>query len=116
MKLGMGWALLAALGFGLAACDAGTPGARQADAPTADSTTPAEPARGTGVIEAVNTAAGTVTIAHQPIEALGWPAMTMSFKVANPELLKRATVGEKVEFSLGGREMSSPITSLEPAR
>ncbi|HEX5048339.1 MAG TPA: copper-binding protein [Gammaproteobacteria bacterium] len=66
-------------------------------------------------MQAVDTSARTVTIAHQPIESLGWPAMTMSFKVAKPELLEQVSVGEKVDFTLDGKDMSASITSLTEA-
>jgi Cu/Ag efflux protein CusF len=68
------------------------------------------------VVQSVDTSAKTVTIAHQPIESLGWPAMTMSFKVTKPELLEQVSAGEKVDFTLDGRDMSASITSLTPAR
>ena len=35
--------------------------------------------RGTGVITEIDPKAATLTLKHQPIAALGWPAMTMSF-------------------------------------
>jgi Cu(I)/Ag(I) efflux system protein CusF len=54
-----------------------------------------------------------VTIAHEPIAALSWPAMTMAFKVAQPDLLKDVAVGSKVEFMLHGKDMSAVITSLK---
>lgn len=34
---------------------------------------------GMGILKAVNAKAGKVQIAHEPIAALGWPAMTMWF-------------------------------------
>jgi Cu/Ag efflux protein CusF len=117
MKLGMGWGVISTLGVGLAGCGAGTPGTPQTDAP-AGAAAPAatESTRGVGVIEAVDVSAGRVTNSHQPIESLGWPAMTMSFKVANPDLLKQVAVGEKVEFALDGKDMSASIVSLDKAR
>lgn len=56
--------------------------------------------QGTGVVKAVDAKAGTVTIAHEPIGALGWPAMTMPFRVASPVLLGKVAVGSKVQFTL----------------
>lgn len=77
---------------------------------------PAEPeSRGVGVIQSVDTANGKVTIAHEPIEALGWPAMTMGFSVARPELLTDVKSGQRVDFTLRGRDMSAVITSIKPA-
>jgi Cu(I)/Ag(I) efflux system protein CusF len=60
--------------------------------------TPAGP-QGTGVVQAVNAKAGTVTIHHGPIAALKWPAMTMTFKAA-PDVLKAAKKGASVSFTL----------------
>jgi Cu(I)/Ag(I) efflux system periplasmic protein CusF len=56
--------------------------------------------QGAGVVKAVDAKAGTVTIAHQPIKTLGWPAMTMPFKVASPALLDKVAIGRKVQFTL----------------
>ncbi|MHB1757067.1 MAG: copper-binding protein, partial [Leptospirillum sp.] len=42
---------------------------------------PASVGHGKGVVKSVNTAAGTVTIAHGPIKAFGWKGMTMAFAV-----------------------------------
>lgn len=60
---------------------------------------------GTGVVKAVDARAGTLTIAHDPIKALNWPAMTMPFKVSDPALLKVAAVGDKVIFQLNGQQI-----------
>lgn len=57
---------------------------------------------GTGAVKAVDPKAGTVTIAHGPIQALGWPAMTMPFKVASPALLDKVVAGSRVQFTLVG--------------
>lgn len=60
---------------------------------------------GAGVVKGIDARAGTVTIAHEPIKALGWPAMTMPFKVSDPALLKAAGVGDKVTFQLKGQQI-----------
>ncbi len=60
---------------------------------------------GTGVVKAIDTRAGALVIAHDPIPALGWPAMTMPIKVTDPKLLGQAAVGAKVQFVLAdGKE------------
>ena len=75
--------------------------------------TPAEKtAHGIGVVKAIDTTAGTITLSHKAIKELNWPAMTMSFKVARPELLKDVTVGEKVHFSLQGHDMDQTVTAI----
>jgi Cu(I)/Ag(I) efflux system protein CusF len=54
--------------------------------------------KGTGVITEIDAKAGAVTIKHQPIASLGWPAMTMGFKANPPSLLKGLKVGQKIGF------------------
>lgn len=70
-------------------------------------------AHGTGVVKAIDPSTGMVTIAHEPIAELSWPAMTMAFKVAQPDLLKGVTVGNKIEFMLKGKDMSAVITGIK---
>ncbi|MBA4011836.1 MAG: hypothetical protein C0481_08225 [Phenylobacterium sp.] len=65
---------------------------------------------GTGVIKKVDAKTGSVTIAHDPIKALNWPAMTMPFKVADKALLAKVKVGAKVRFDLNGQV----ITAIRP--
>jgi Cu(I)/Ag(I) efflux system protein CusF len=72
--------------------------------------------RGMGVVQSVDTANGSLSIAHEPIEALGWPAMTMSFKVDKPALLEGVEAGDRIEFMLRGRDMSAVVTSIEEAK
>ena len=69
---------------------------------------------GVGVIKAVDPKAGTVTIQHGPIPAVGWPAMTMAFKAAPPSLLKTAKVGRKVAFVARVTGAKAEVTSLRP--
>jgi Cu(I)/Ag(I) efflux system membrane fusion protein len=40
-----------------------------------------------------------VTLSHQPVPALGWPAMTMTFKLAAPALGQGLKVGDQAAFS-----------------
>jgi len=40
---------------------------------------------------------GKITLDHQPIPAVGWPAMTMAF-TAKPEVLEAVDVGDEVAF------------------
>ncbi len=69
-------------------------------------------AEGQGTVKAVDAKAGTITIAHGPMPALKWPAMTMKFKVESTSVLKDVTVGKKVHFVLknvGGKPVVSQI-------
>lgn len=68
-------------------------------------------AMATGTVESVDTAGGKITIAHGPVEALKWPAMTMAFK-ASPEQLASVKTGQKVEFEFESKGMEATITKI----
>ena len=53
-----------------------------------------------------------VTIAHGPVEGIGWPAMTMSFQAASPEMISGVTVGDQVSFSFTQDGGAYTLTSL----
>ncbi|MFK2902859.1 copper-binding protein [Dyella ginsengisoli] len=72
-------------------------------------------AQGVGIVKATDTAKGTITLQHQAIAAIGWPAMTMTFKVDPPTLLAKVKVGEKVQFTLHPDGMASTVTAIRPA-
>lgn len=74
----------------------------------------AEPvqAQGVGVVKAIDTARGTITLQHDAIATIGWPAMTMPFKVASPDLLDHMKVGDKVKFTLHPAGMDSTVTLI----
>ena len=49
-----------------------------------------------GRVEQISPAS--VTLSHQPVPAIGWPAMTMTFKLADPALAQGVKVGDRVAF------------------
>jgi Cu(I)/Ag(I) efflux system membrane fusion protein/cobalt-zinc-cadmium efflux system membrane fusion protein len=51
-----------------------------------------------GTIEEIDAKANTLTIRHEPVASLKWPAMTMDFNVANTALLQGLKTGSKVNF------------------
>jgi Cu(I)/Ag(I) efflux system membrane fusion protein len=64
---------------------------------------PKQPSAATGqVYETVGRVetldASSITLSHEPVPAIGWPAMTMSFRVANPALLRGYKKGDRVRF------------------
>jgi Cu/Ag efflux protein CusF len=61
--------------------------------------------QGVGVVKSVDAKAGTITIAHEPIKALNWSAMTMAFKAADPALLRAVAPGDRVSFQLKGQQV-----------
>jgi Cu/Ag efflux protein CusF len=54
-----------------------------------------------GKVNSVDATNRMVNLTHQPIRALGWPSMTMDFKVAPSVDLGALTPGEAVTFTLG---------------
>jgi Cu(I)/Ag(I) efflux system protein CusF len=75
---------------------------------------PAKRGEGVGVVKAIDARAGTVTIQHGPIPAVGWPAMTMRFKANPPALLARAKLGQRVRFGVVTSAAGAEVTSLRP--
>jgi Cu(I)/Ag(I) efflux system protein CusF len=72
-------------------------------------------AEGVGVVKSVDSAKGTITLQHQAIESIHWPAMTMTFKVAKPEVLQGVKVGDHIRFGLHADGMNSTVTWIKPA-
>ncbi len=69
--------------------------------PVATSAAPTSPRaalyESTGRIERLD--ATGVTLSHQPVPALQWPAMTMGFGLADPKLAHGLKVGDQVRFA-----------------
>ena len=57
----------------------------------------------TGTVQKVDTSGRTLGLAHGPIPAIGWPAMTMEFPVAAGVDLSGIAPGRQVEFTLAPR-------------
>jgi Cu(I)/Ag(I) efflux system periplasmic protein CusF len=68
--------------------------------------------KGTGVITEIDAKAGTLTIKHQPIVSLGWPAMTMGFKAKPAALLKGLKVGQKIGFDANQGSGLPEVTAI----
>ena len=57
------------------------------------------PALSTGLLTALDTGQRSVEIRHEPIEALGWPAMETRFTVRADVPLDRLSTGDEIEFA-----------------
>ncbi len=68
--------------------------------------------KSTGSVKSVNKAAGKVTIAHEAIPDLHWPAMTMQFGVADKKLLDELAAGRKIDFQFVQRGTEYIVTAL----
>ncbi len=66
-----------------------------------------------GVIKAVDAEAGKVTIAHEAIKGLNWPAMTMTFMVKDKMLFDKLTKNKKVEFSVAKQGADYVVTGVK---
>ncbi len=71
--------------------------------------------QGSGTVNAVDAAGRKVTLSHNPIPAIGWPAMTMDFAVAHAVDLGALKPGTRVTFTMqrGGDGMYV-IQSMTP--
>lgn len=80
---------------------------------------PASPQAGdvySGTGEVTRIAGDQVTISHGPIEGIGWPAMTMTFRAGSPEMLAGVSVGEQASFSFRQDGGTYTLTSLSKGR
>lgn len=82
-----------------------------APAPPAAPAPAAQQASATGVIESIDTTAQTVTIAHDPVPALGWSEMTMTFAAPGVDL-STLKAGDAVKFDLTATGMDGTITAI----
>lgn len=62
-----------------------------------------------GQVRKVDQSAGKLTIAHGPLPN-GMPPMTMSFRVKNPDWLKKIQEGQNIRFGL--EEGNGPMTII----
>lgn len=108
-------AALIALPVALSGCD------KKVDAPKVEASADAmsgmampegsQMGKGTGTVTAIDAAAGKITLDHEAIGAVGWPAMKMGF-AAKPELLKGIAVGDKVDFDLTVTGSAREVTAI----
>jgi Cu(I)/Ag(I) efflux system protein CusF len=80
----------------------------------AESAAPAQagPIVGVGTVTAVDATAGTVSLDHEAIAAISWPAMSMQFRVENPGALQGIAVGDHVSFELKSATETQVITAI----
>jgi membrane fusion protein, copper/silver efflux system len=97
---------------------AAAPMTTDAMSPSQESTGSAAPASHLtrGTITAITPEA--ITIAHEPVPSLQWPAMTMGFKPPARGIPKDLKVGDRVSFSFAAREGGSfqleSVATLDP--
>lgn len=92
------------------------------DAPTAPSKTTSSsvaPTRAAstkftaGEVRKIDVDQGKLTIKHESIENLEMPGMTMVFKAADPAMLQKLKVGDKVEFAAEKANGAITVTAIK---
>ncbi len=73
-------------------------------------------AQGKGTLKKIDAAKGVVTMSHEPIAALSWPAMTMDLKVRDKKLLDGFKPGQAVVFDLEKAGDGYVISKLTAAK
>lgn len=75
----------------------------------------ADAVRGRGVVRQVDKASGKIKMTHEPIAALGWPKMTMFFRLKDAALADQVKEGDQVEFFLEKAGSGYEISRLRQA-
>ena len=68
-----------------------------------------------GEVRKIDTEQGKLTIKHGVIENLQMPGMTMVFKAADPAMLQKLQVGDKIEFAAEKANGAMVVTAIEAA-
>ncbi len=66
-----------------------------------------------GKVTKVDATAGVVTLAHEPVKSLNWPAMTMGFQVKDKMVLDKLTVGKTVDFEFVQADKGYVVTKVK---
>lgn len=64
-----------------------------------------------GTVNAIDAEAGTITIAHGPVPAIGWPSMIMPFD-ADAKTLAGLAAGDEISFEFSTGPEGSVVTSI----
>ncbi|MCK0506495.1 copper-binding protein [Aromatoleum anaerobium] len=105
-------ATLAAAGPAFAMSGHGHDAAHGAAMPVADAKAPLSE----GTVKKVDKAAGKITISHGPLENLGMPPMTMTFRATDPSMLDAVREGDRIRFAAQRVDGVFTVTKLEIAK
>jgi Cu/Ag efflux protein CusF len=101
-------AMVLALALALQSCNpAENPAAESGGVPTAGGTYSTSG-------EIITMSDSSVTIDHQPVAALGWPAMTMMYKAPDSSMISGLQTGAAVEFSFRQEGSDYVLTDIKP--
>ena len=123
--------LVVASAVALAACGQSTDDTQGADAGTAAQSNSmsgmqgvgagAQSAEPTGQMHSGNgditeISSDSVTVSHGPVDSIGWPAMTMTFRASSANLLQGLSVGDPVDFQFQQAGDQYVLTSISKAQ
>jgi len=66
-----------------------------------------------GVVKSVDADKGTVSVDHEAVASMKWPAMTMSFKAKDKKALQALKPGQKIEFDFVEQGKDHVITKVK---
>lgn len=68
-----------------------------------------------GTVNSIDRTAGTINISHEPVESAGWPAMTMNFRLMEPESGAAIEPGQRIEFRFT-MDGGGTVIAIDPAQ
>ena len=83
--------------------------------PMAEETGGEQSASAEGKVTDIDPGAGTVTIEHGPVESIGWPAMTMTFRTKSAAQMRGLETGDRVRFTFTQQDAGPRIESITRA-
>lgn len=69
--------------------------------------------KASALVEKVDPTSKKVTLAHEPIKSLNWPAMTMGFVVKDKSLFRKLKVGKKVDVEIAKQGSDYVVMSVK---
>jgi Cu(I)/Ag(I) efflux system periplasmic protein CusF len=66
-----------------------------------------------GTVKSVDAAKGTVTLNHEPVASMNWPAMSMTFKAKDKKMLQHVKPGQKLEIDFQQQGKDHVITKVK---
>ncbi len=69
--------------------------------------------KATGVVTKVDAAKNRVTIKHEPVQSLNWPAMTMAFTVKDKAMLEKMSKDRKIDFEFVQQGKDYVVTAVK---
>ena len=66
-----------------------------------------------GIVDEIDQAKGVITISHEAIKSLDWPAMTMNFTVKDSKIISQLSKNKKIHFKFIQQHGKFVITDVK---